>query len=77
MGMMRKSLKHPNPIHHRAGQSGQAMIEYILMLVVAISLVAVMASSFRKTLTNLWGFYIRQISAACPGCQANPSYRFR
>jgi Flp pilus assembly pilin Flp len=75
MGMMRKPLKRSNQFH--PGRSGQAMVEYLLMLVVAISLVAVMASSFRKTLTNLWGYYIRQVSAACPGCQANPSYRFR
>ena len=56
---------------------GQAFGEYILMILVALSLVVVMASGFRKTLVGIWGFYIKQISAACPGCPVNPNYRFR
>jgi Flp pilus assembly pilin Flp len=76
MGIMRKPIKRIN--YFLGGkESGQAVVEYLLMVVVAISIVAVMGTSFRKTLIGIWGFYIRQISAACPGCTPNPGYRFR
>lgn len=58
-------------------QEGQAIVEYILTLAVALVLVTALNSSFRRTVTRLWAFYIRQISAACPGCPANPNYKFR
>lgn len=56
---------------------GQALIEYLLMLIVALSLVTVITGFFRKSTIALWGYYTRQISAACPGCPPNPGYRFR
>lgn len=81
MGMMRKTLKsfQADLLNRRGqlGQSGQAMVEYILMIVCALGVVAVMASGFRKGMIGIWGFYVRQTSAACPGCPANPNYRFR
>jgi hypothetical protein len=53
------------------------MIEYVLLLLVAISIVGVMATMFRRTLIRLWGYYHNQVSAACPGCPPHPNYRFR
>jgi len=58
-------------------KEGQALVEYILMLVMGISLVIMFNNSFRTTVASIWNFYIRQISAACPGCPPNPSYRIR
>lgn len=58
-------------------EKGQAVIEYILMAVVALSLVSIITTSFRRSLIQIWGFYISEISAACPGCPPNPDYRFR
>lgn len=80
MGMMRKTLKSfwPNLFSPLGSdQNGQALVEYILMIVCALVLVGVMATGFRKGMIGIWGFYTRQITAACPGCPSNPSYKFR
>lgn len=71
---MRKSFRCVRKL--ASDEEGQAAVEYILMLVLAFSLVAVFSGSFRGMVINLWGYYIRQIAAACPGCEA-PPYRFR
>ena len=63
-------------IIQRDSQNGQAVVEYILMVLFAISLVAALSTSFRRSLIGIWGFYTRQISAACPGCPPNPRYKF-
>ncbi len=70
---MKKTSKNKKPLAQQI--SGQALVEYVLMLLVAVSLVAIMTTAFRKTVIHLWGFYIQQISAACPGCPVNPKYR--
>jgi Flp pilus assembly pilin Flp len=66
MRVMQKSL----------GTRGQAMVEYILMTLVALALVALIGTSLRQTVIKLWEFYIQQISAACPGCKKNSKYKF-
>jgi hypothetical protein len=75
MGMMIKPIKRL--IRPGLGESGQAIFEYLLMVALAIAMTALMATSFRKTLLLVWGYYIQNISAACPGCPPNPAYRFR
>ena len=57
-------------------EDGQAVVEYVLMVVFALGLVALIATGFRKTILKLWIFYIRQVSAACPGCPPDPTYRY-
>ena len=56
---------------------GQALVEYLLMLMMGVFLVIMINNAFRKTIIKMWGFYFRQISAACPGCPPNPNYRMR
>ncbi len=74
--MMRRPLNVRNQF--LCHSDGQAMVEYILMILVALSLVVMMGHIFRKTLIGVWGFYTHKISAACPtGCQFNPTYNFR
>jgi hypothetical protein len=88
--MMRKSLKSENNFLYQShgkkppsrgagglGQSGQAMVEYVLMIVVALSILIVVSSGLKKTVIALWSYYFQKVSAACPtGCQPDPRYKF-
>ena len=57
-------------------EEGQAVVEYVLMLITAISVVALMGAGLRRSLFTVWEFFAKQISAACPGCPPDPSVRF-
>jgi Flp pilus assembly pilin Flp len=58
-------------------ERGQAVVEYILMLVLALSVVTVIGLGFRKTLFKLWTLFAQEISAACPGCPPDPNVKIR
>jgi hypothetical protein len=59
-------------------ESGQALVEFVLMLAVSLSIVTLIGIGFRKGLVKLWGIFHKEISSPCPACQPNnPSYRFR
>ncbi len=49
-------------------ESGQAVVEYILMLVVALSIVVGISKGMRGSLMGLWKSLTQEVSAACPGC---------
>lgn len=51
-----------------SNEAGQALIEYVLLIAITITLVTIMATSLRKSVFTLWSFYYRAISAPCPGC---------
>src|SRR4051794_39530997 len=51
-------------------EGGQAFVEYILGLSMAVVVVGAMARSFRTTLWALWRGLAKDIIAACPGCPA-------
>ncbi len=54
--------------------SGQATVEYILMLLLALSMIALMGGVFRRSLYRIWQTFSREISAACPtDCPADTS----
>lgn len=52
----------------RDSQAGQAVIEYILMIVVALSILSVLAFGFRKVLFRVWMQMACSITAPCPHC---------
>jgi Flp pilus assembly pilin Flp len=58
-------------------QEGQALLEYMLMLMLALGVVSTLTIGFRRIILRLWGSMTQDITAACPGCPANPSYRFK
>lgn len=57
--------------------SGQAILEYILMLSLAVTIVGVFATGLRKALAAIWESMARTISAPCPGCPPPPDVRIR
>lgn len=56
---------------------GQAILEYILGLTLAIAFVGILAAGFRQSILKLWLTFSKDISAACPGCPADPGVNFR
>lgn len=52
-------------------EEGQAVIEYLLMLVVTVGIVTIIGMGFRKSLFKIWTGFSKEISAACPGCPSD------
>lgn len=49
-------------------EQGQAIVEYVLALSIAIAIVVILARGFRTTLIGVWNALGRDVAAACPGC---------
>jgi Flp pilus assembly pilin Flp len=58
-------------------ESGQAVVEYLLMLAVIVAIVGAVGIGFRKILVKLWEKMARDIAAPCPGCPPPPDVRIR
>ena len=55
-------------------EDGQAIVEYILMLSVMLSIVLIIGVGFRKSLFSVWTKLASEIAAACPnGCAKDPT----
>jgi hypothetical protein len=59
----------------KSAQSGQAIIEYILLLSIIITVSGLILGSVRSSRDKLWKMMICQVSAACPTCKATDSAR--
>ncbi len=46
----------------------QAVVEYILGVVLVLSLFSILALGFRRILMSLWISFAKAIVAPCPGC---------
>jgi Flp pilus assembly pilin Flp len=53
-------------------EGGQAVIEYMLALVIAISICTIIGMTFRRTLFAVWRMMGKEIAAGCPGCPIGP-----
>jgi Flp pilus assembly pilin Flp len=71
-----KKLSKSFPLVARSDE-GQAVIEYMLALLVAVSVVIIIAKGFKKSLFVVWSGMTVSIAAACPGCPPNPKYRLK
>lgn len=63
------------PLNLRRSESGQAIVEYLLMVMVALSVAATLAFGFRKAFFRMWMQMACEITAPCPHCQAPPEIR--
>ena len=54
-------------------EEGQAIIEYILLLSIILSLSGLMISGIHSTRDKMWKRFLCEISAACPTCKATDS----
>jgi Flp pilus assembly pilin Flp len=56
-------------------ENGQAIVEYILSLSIALMVVATIAQVLRSSLFGFWQNLSREIAAACPGCPPSQNMR--
>ncbi len=49
-------------------ESGQAVVEYIILLALVVGLVAGISLIFRGTIYRFWAVIGAEVSAPCPGC---------
>jgi hypothetical protein len=47
---------------------GQAVVEYVLMLFLAILVVAVINGSLNQSVRRLWAIIVQDVAAPCPKC---------
>lgn len=58
-------------------ESGQAFLDYIMTLVVVVSMISLIATGFRRSLFAVWQTITREVAAPCPGCPTDEDYRLR
>jgi Flp pilus assembly pilin Flp len=58
-------------------EGGQAVVEYILTAASIIGMVSILAIGFRSALVKFWEAISKDVTAACPGCPADPAVRIR
>lgn len=50
-------------------QEGQVLVEYLLMLSLAVALLVTVQLSFKRSVFSIWKKFSAEVSAACPkGC---------
>ncbi|NDG85432.1 MAG: hypothetical protein EBX52_10420 [Proteobacteria bacterium] len=57
----------------KRNDSGQAILEYMIVLLIIVSISGVIQFGVSKSRNKLWKWMICQISAACPGCNPTAS----
>lgn len=55
-------------------ESGQAIIEFMLLLIVIISIVGAMKQGLKSLTVKLWAMFARKIAAPCPACDAGAEF---
>jgi hypothetical protein len=57
----------------KSNESGQAVIEYVMLLSIILSMAGLLSYGVTKTRDGLWKMIICQVSAPCPACAATQS----
>ncbi len=47
-------------------ENGQAVVEYILMVSLAVMAIGIIGVGFRKIVMSLWQSFFKDVAAACP-----------
>ncbi|MBY0471246.1 hypothetical protein K2X30_08775 [bacterium] len=58
-------------------ESGQTLVEYILAVAIALSVVVLLTNTVKGNLFNIWQRISQEVSAACPGCPVDPRLKIR
>ncbi|MCM2277617.1 MAG: hypothetical protein NDJ89_06030 [Oligoflexia bacterium] len=61
----------------RRSESGQAVLEYVLMIALALSIVAIFGIGIRRSVITVWERIARDIAAPCPRCEPPPQVQIR
>jgi hypothetical protein len=57
----------------RLGEQGQAILEYVLLLSIILTMAGLLMASVRSNRDKLWKRMLCEVSAACPDCRATDS----
>ncbi len=57
-------------------ESGQALLEYVLSLVIAVALISAFSLALRRPVGRVWQRLAKEIAAPCPDCPGNDRIRF-
>jgi hypothetical protein len=60
-------------MRQKTDQSGQAIIEYVILLVLILSIGGLLFAGVRSSRDKMWKQMICDVSAACPDCPATES----
>lgn len=55
-------------------ESGQAIIEFFLLLLATVMIVGTLKTSLTALTKKLWVFFARKIAAPCPACDAGGEF---
>jgi hypothetical protein len=59
----------------RESQSGQTILEYILLLSIAAAMTLALGNGFKKARNFLWARMACEVSAPCPKCPPDPEVK--
>jgi Flp pilus assembly pilin Flp len=71
-----RSIKNKSLKTFIEDESGQAMLEYILLVGSAIGLVAMLKTSLNEMTGKLWKMLAKRIAAGCAGCSTEEDLTF-
>lgn len=54
----------------KSSQNGQAILEFILAMLIAVSIVSAFTMGMRRTVGRFWKQLTCEVVAGCPKCQA-------
>jgi Flp pilus assembly pilin Flp len=55
-------------------ESGQAIVEFMLLLLVVVGIVSALKTGLKKLTVKIWFLFARRIAAPCPGCDAGQNF---
>jgi Flp pilus assembly pilin Flp len=55
-------------------ESGQAITEFMLLLLVTIAIVAFMKNELKRVTSRFWVLLARRIAAPCPSCDSGTEF---
>ena len=68
-----KSKKPQHRVSVLSSKAGQAIVEYVLLLSIIISITGLMIAGVRSNRDKMWKRILCEVSAACPDCRSPDS----
>lgn len=62
-------------VRSKKTEEGQALVEFMLTLMLAMLIVAGIGTIFRKSLFKFWTSISKEVSGACPDCEPAPEIK--
>ncbi len=60
--------------HFLKDESGQAIIEYVLLMLAVVSIVGFLKTGLKELTVKIWSFFAKKIAAPCATCDAGAEF---